>query len=229
MSVSHYQIMNYWKDKCITEDGCVEIDIGYPGAKDDIDTKHSVGVVEDWGEPRCFACGSMNHEYTEYYDDNGEIDIPKTWNQSKVKSALQQAHIIPKSLGGQFVPENLFLLCPYCHEESPDTIYPEEFFKWVYWRRHQPTQRWLVGFKNATLDLASNGIPPLIDASEVAKEIGPHAWKVSMTSYESAFRGNAKKHYNAVVNSVPDSLKPVLKGVLKDHAKNVVKSWGWDT
>lgn len=212
MSVTHFAIMDYWKDKCITDNGDIEIEIGYPGAKDDIDVFHSVAVVEDWGEPRCFGCGSMNHQYIEYYDETNEIDIRRTWNQSSVKSALQQAHIVPKSLGGELVPENLFLLCPYCHEESPDTIYSKEFFKWIYWRRHQPMQRAMIAYQKAIKELADEGIPPLINPEEVSKEITSHGSKVAMSSYIAAFKGNAYKNYNQINESTPIDVNVFLQG-----------------
>lgn len=226
--MTHFEIMDYWKDKCITDNGDVQIDFGYPGVDPNLDASRSIGVVEDWGEPRCFACGCMNHpDYIEYYDENNEIDIKKTWNQKKVCSALQKAHIIPKSLGGEMVPSNLFLLCPNCHFESPDTIYPNEFFKWIYWRRHQPRERALWMFRDVAIELAKDGIPMLIDVNEVKNEIGSHATAVSLSSYKAAFRGNALKHYNEVINSVPDNMKSKVIEELKIRANNSLFSVGW--
>lgn len=225
--MTNYSIMDYWKDKCITSDGDIEIEIGYPGAKENLDVQNTIPVVYDWGEPCCFACGCMNWNYTEYYGNDNEIDIKKTWNQANVRRALQQAHIIPKSLGGQLTPDNMFLLCPHCHEESPDTSYPKEFFKWIYWRRHQPMQRALWYFKDAVIELSKEGVPPLINAEEVSKEITSHAWKVCASSYIAAFKGNAYKHYEAIINSVPEEIRGHVVEALRDYAASAPKRMGW--
>ena len=35
---------------------------------------------------------------------------------------LERCHIIPDSLGGLNKPENLVLLCNFCHNEAPDVL-----------------------------------------------------------------------------------------------------------
>ena len=45
---------------------------------------------------------------------------------------LERCHILAASLGGEGTADNMFLLCPRCHEESPDTTNREAFFRWVY-------------------------------------------------------------------------------------------------
>lgn len=38
-------------------------------------------------------------------------------------------------LGGEDTPKNLFLLCEFCHRNSPDTNNPRLFFRWIYKQR----------------------------------------------------------------------------------------------
>lgn len=107
--MDNYTIFDYWKDKEIG---------GEP-------------VIRDNGEPICWAC-----ERPVMVETEGNLiksDIECIWNKTRGK--LEQCHIIPKALGGKNTPDNLFLLCQDCHAESPDTIYPEIFFKWVISRR----------------------------------------------------------------------------------------------
>lgn len=54
----------------------------------------------------CYACGSPRH--------------------------LNKCHVIPNSCGGSASdPENLFLMCSDCHQQNPDTIYPDMFWHFV--------------------------------------------------------------------------------------------------
>lgn len=131
ISTSHSKIFNYWKDKCIDENGNIHIEGKYPYEK-------SVEVVYDWGEPCCWCCRTPvpsslyeNPKYEEYLNE----DCSKIYNLPQVKSYLQRCHIIPNCLGGSSAPSNLFLLCPSCHRDSPDTINPQMFFKYIYEER----------------------------------------------------------------------------------------------
>jgi hypothetical protein len=83
----------------------------------------------DWGEPSCWACG--------YYDadDFANIDykttdknIFKCWDRAHF---LERCHISPRSLTLNDHPSNLFLLCAHCHFESPDTLNPKNFERWL--------------------------------------------------------------------------------------------------
>ena len=61
------------------------------------------------------------------------------------KRSLEMAHIIPKSLGGVYRPENLVLLCKRCHKENPNTSDRTAMWQWLkaakriprglFWRR----------------------------------------------------------------------------------------------
>lgn len=57
IKTTHFEIFNYWKDKYIDERG--NYYSGYP--------KHHIGeviaIVNDWGEPECFACGCSAIDY----------------------------------------------------------------------------------------------------------------------------------------------------------------------
>ncbi len=82
----------------------------------------------DWGEPTCWACRyGFNGKYdiTDFY--SSDETIKKHWN----KSSLQRCHIIPKSLGGNNHPENLFLMCKECHDLAPNTSFKDVFMRWA--------------------------------------------------------------------------------------------------
>ena len=50
----------------------------------------------------------------------------------QVDSDIERCHIIPASLGGRNIPENLVLLCSLCHLEGPNVDDSE--FMWFYIR-----------------------------------------------------------------------------------------------
>ena len=128
MNTSFQDIFDYWKDKCITENGNI-------ATEGTVDYSTSIVVVEDWGEPCCFACG----KYLVANENDEDIGIPeKIWGKGKIQAA-ERAHIVPKSLGGPDSADNLFVLCRCCHAESPDTRFKAEFFRWVYQRRKRPS------------------------------------------------------------------------------------------
>ncbi|WP_062215707.1 HNH endonuclease [Streptomyces sp. NBRC 109706] len=74
----------------------------------------------DLGEPCCFACGY----YSEHWDK-------KTAKASWERAALERAHVVPHSLGGDDGIDNLILLCKPCHQESPDWPDPREMERWI--------------------------------------------------------------------------------------------------
>ena len=123
VTTSHYVIFEYWKDKVICENGNISSDISDKG----------VEVITDWGEPCCWACGKpIIGDYEKNRNREEKFDFKKLWNDIDVKSKLNRCHIVPGALGGEDVPENLFLLCEDCHEKSPDTMKANSFFRWVY-------------------------------------------------------------------------------------------------
>ena len=100
-------------------------------------------LVADYYCPRCWGCGATvikdNRMEKCILDncsnDEEELNIQKIWNHTDTKSKLERCHIIPNLFGGADTPANLFLMCAECHQLSPDTIYPDMFFKWVIERR----------------------------------------------------------------------------------------------
>ena len=59
----------------------------------------------------CYACGSPKH--------------------------LNKCHVVPNSCGGSSSdPANLFLMCSSCHQDNPDTVYPDMFWNFV--RNREP-------------------------------------------------------------------------------------------
>ncbi|MGK4040766.1 HNH endonuclease [Heyndrickxia oleronia] len=103
---SNYQIFDYWKDK--------ELEKHFP-------------VILDWGEPCCWACNKPIIVETQQLLD--KCDFKEIWNRTS--GYLERCHIIAKALGGSYEPENLFLMCPDCHIESPDISDKQVFFNWI--------------------------------------------------------------------------------------------------
>ena len=133
-SVSHYKIMDYWRDKAICKDGKIitEDEAERRGFKD------TIPVIQDWGEPMCWGCNKeviTNYEKTCEARVYEEEDLVKIWSDKKTLSKLNRCHIVPASLGGEDAPENLFLMCSSCHYISPDTKNRDAFFRWVYKQR----------------------------------------------------------------------------------------------
>lgn len=133
VKTSHYEIFKYWRNKWIYQDG--KISEGFsPVRKVPCEL-----VVEDWGEPCCWGCGRIagkfhrEREYESWLQN--EEGYKKIWNNKRVVSDLNRCHIVPNSLKGEDAPHNLFLMCPECHQMSPDTDNIESFFRWVYKRR----------------------------------------------------------------------------------------------
>lgn len=127
---THYSIFNYWKDRAITRSG---IDVYCKDFSDE-----SMMVVDDWGEPCCWACGrEVNLEkYNGYHAEQAQNNLVKIYGYAKVKERLQRCHIVSHTLdGSDSDPANYFLLCSKCHRESPDTENPRNFFRWVYRKR----------------------------------------------------------------------------------------------
>ena len=130
------QIADYWKDKTLPN--------GYP-------------VIVDWYEPSCWAC----HDY-QCPEEEGELieqgAFNTLWNHPTYN--LERCHIHPKALGGSNDVSNLFLMCPTCHKDSPDTTNRELFFEWVSKRTLKDTLKsaypWIYDLAN---ELENRNIP----------------------------------------------------------------------
>ena len=199
-------IFNYWKDKCITEDGEVLIEYGYTGCDYDLlDQVESIPVVEDWGEPSCFACGlpaTSLLERDDYEkileDDNWE---KKIWNSKEVSNKFDRAHIIPKALNGKDKPSNIFCLCHICHRDSPDTRFKKEFFRWVFNERKLPRRTRLA--HQAINICEQRNIIPLFDFDKdlnIHNNIGSHGGKVADSSIVASLVGSAEERNSIIKN-----------------------------
>lgn len=115
-----YEIYDYWKDKAITKDFEVKL------WKECTAEEEAVNMIDFPDEIVCWACGILPYE-------NADTDNNETlWNHDHL---LNRAHILASSKGGEDSPSNLFLLCPNCHDEAPDTTNPKNFYAWVYYKR----------------------------------------------------------------------------------------------
>lgn len=185
---SLYDIFDYWKDKCITEDGEVKIECGYDGY-DGHDINRSIPVVYDWGEPECFACGYK----PSLKDAEKYKDFKTLWNGVGRSGHLQRCHIVAKSLGGPDKADNLFCMCEICHISSPDTVYPEMFFRWVYERRQKGSL-----FEQAIRRGEKMGIPRIFFQPEDinTRTTTQHGGACVDASFIAAYLGGAKERFN---------------------------------
>lgn len=183
VTTSFQKIFEYWKDKCITEDGKIE-------TEGTVDFSISIPVIEDWGEPECFACRLPLVNEEDYNDDPGE-DPSVVWG--KIHGA-ERAHIVPHCLGGADSPENLFCLCRRCHRESPDSIFSKEFFRWVYKRRKGPSIP-----EQAAQICVDRGLFPAFCAEDISKA-APHNLTIGTESLVAALVGSAEKNNEVCPN-----------------------------
>ena len=129
VKTSHSSIFEYWKNKMITPSGDI--------LEDDFNDKNGIPAVYDWGEPCCWACGEMAEKIYDSpkYEELLQRDTKALYDLPEAKRKLNRCHIVPHQAGGEDAPSNLFLLCEKCHLDSPDTLNPNNFFKWVYMKR----------------------------------------------------------------------------------------------
>lgn len=131
--ISHYDIFNYWKDKYIDAKGNI-IEHYINGKYNEL-----IEVVTDWDIPHCWCCGKNVSMKNNIHHDRLDTEALKhIWSNKEYKiGELNRCHIIPKSLGGSDTPQNLFLLCERCHKLSPDTVFPDIFFRYIFNNRHK--------------------------------------------------------------------------------------------
>jgi hypothetical protein len=113
---SNYSIFNYWKNEMLFDEP----------------------VIADWAEPECWCCKKAILVETETARKDG--DFKYIWN--KTSEHLQRCHIVPKSLEGSNAPNNLFLLCPSCHEQAPNSDNRDIFLRWIYFERKKYAIGW---------------------------------------------------------------------------------------
>ena len=218
--ITHFAIFEYWKDKYITESG--DVSSSY--------IPDAIGVVEDWGEPCCFACGYHSSKMV-FAHDNEKVgeDFKYLWSQPKIKE-LEKAHIVPRALGGKAVPENMFILCPKCHASSPDTVYRKEFFKWVYKKRTRYFEREKI--KQIFRSCFEQGIPfvsPDIDYdstdfSRFFTLINSHGSKLSEDSLPAVFVARSEEVFNSVIELICKKYGKLTADCFEDQVKRAIKS-----
>lgn len=137
----HYEVFDYWKDKSIDKYGNCYIG-------EHINFDNIIPIVNDPGEPECYACGYSAIDYQNMEDEdkyNEALELSETTNdglkyiysRKDVKHNLQLAHIRPKALQGEDTPSNFMLLCPRCHRDAPDILNRKLFLQWIYKRRKE--------------------------------------------------------------------------------------------
>lgn len=224
----------YWKDKCITKDGDVLTEYGYKGCNEKIlNATDTIVVIEDWGEPTCFACGKctgfLNIEDEKYLEilniDDDEQFAKKLWGRSDIFKGFQRAHIVPKAMGGSDDADNIFCLCERCHKYSPDTRFKEEFFKWVYNRRNEPNI-----FQKAFQRCQSENIFPLFDPKDLnLNNINSHGAFVEDSTLVSGLVGIARERTQKVLKAKHEVLEIIFESTRKeihnfDEWRNIVNN-----
>lgn len=203
-----FDVFSYWKDKCITENGDILIEYGYEGCDyESLKRIDSIPVIEDWGEPTCFACGTLVRDLLERddYEEILESDDweKKIWDSKEVSKTFDRAHIIPKALNGKNTPNNIFCLCHTCHRNSPDTRFPKEFFRWVFNERKQPRRTRLI---HEAMDICvERDIIPLFSIDkdlDVHKNINSHGGSIVDSTIVAALVGSAEERNNAVKKAI---------------------------
>ena len=194
---SHYDILNYWRRKRITESYDIEDCPDFCS-----------NIICDPDIPKCFACGQLILP-NEYLDslansvfnavrynnktdaEKEEIFIKRIWNDDHVKHKLQRCHIYPSALGGSNMPDNLFLMCKTCHRDSPDTKYTKQFFRFVY-NRHLEGNIYVRAYREARLicgDKVDNFIGTFNSLEDMWKlmfdDINTHGFEYSQSSISS--------------------------------------------
>lgn len=177
VNTSLFNIFEYWKDKAITRKG--EVVLCKDATLDDID------VVKDWGEPMCWACSKPiigNYERKLTPQDYDNLDYKKLYGDAKLKSKLNRCHIKPNQFGGEDTASNLFLMCPGCHSESPDTNNREAFMRWVYKQRKthemgdlKPDELWKLVDK----ELKDRELPTIMEMIMTCPSMGTNEFKDS--------------------------------------------------
>lgn len=148
----------------------------------------------DLGEPCCFACGW----YSEHWDKH-------TARASWGRATLERAHIVPVSLGGPDVVENLLLLCGPCHKESPDWPEPAEMTRWLAERpirrsaEYEIEEAWVLAAAHVPefVDLTRSVDPDRLHAllSEAVQLAGTHyGVGVSQGTREAVLRRAVELH-----------------------------------
>lgn len=218
-NIPHSDIFEYWKDKAILESGeVVEIKEALNG-----NNKYQM-VVDDWGEPCCWACNKpIIGKYEK--EREGKVDFNLTWNDDVVKSKLQKCHIVPRAKGGEDIPSNMFLMCPTCHEQSPDTINAANFLRWVYDQRTTHTMGFLS--PRATYEKIQQMVKrrcPDLTVEEIGRVV--YADKGADPHINDELNEYLKSHINTHWNSYSETtlLNGYVDWLIHKYVDNVLKT-----
>jgi HNH endonuclease len=187
---SKSKIFDYWKDK---------------------------GVIIDWGEPSCWACGKWRSDYYDIKSPNASMkEIRAVWNKI---SFLQRCHIVPVSLGGSNDPSNFYLMCAECHNLQPNTSSAEVFFRWVknqsQWKRIEDSVK---SFDLSDVEIAK------INLVLIAYSVGDRKQKSHLRSY---FDENIGKHWLQGSGSVITTISSFI-GIALDFPISEAKKMAFD-
>ena len=198
-NTSHYRIFDYWKDKAILSSGDVILS---RDGKSSVDLEW---VIDDWGEPCCWACGDRaigDEDLSRFFNAHQDTDFPdfykKLYGLKTVRHHLNRCHIIPNALGGPDSPENLFLMCEECHALSPDTTNRAAFFRWVYDRKKRYTHGVMCPremIERINVELARRGLPSFVECVAMAKS------SYELTDIYEFMRDRVGFHRSSVVES----------------------------
>jgi len=68
----------------------------------------------------------------ERFNTTYEESLTNCWAcGSNFGGELERCHIIPTILGGEMKAENMILMCQFCNKQNPETIYEDDFWRWV--------------------------------------------------------------------------------------------------
>lgn len=191
---SLYEIFEHWKDLKL----------------------NSQSVVKVHHSPACWACGvkvgvklsSAPGNKDSHHQHQADFNYQKLWNSAS--NLLERCHIVPKSLGGNNAPDNLFLLCKSCHSKSPDTDCRDLFLNWVLLQR----QNFIAGFDMLEakaicdyFDIEFNDFLSYMTAThpkDLGVRLAPQDGRLSssslMFSYAKSFLDSMHLSFVAVVN-----------------------------
>ena len=89
---------------------------------------HEHGILMDWGEPSCWACGDgWDGRYDVKQRNLSFSQLMALWE----KAPLQRCHIVASSIGGSDDVPNLVLMCAECHDLAPNTTDRSLLFRWM--------------------------------------------------------------------------------------------------
>lgn len=219
INLNRFQIFDYWKDYCIDKHGILH-------KEGDCPIEDSIPVVTDWEEQSCWGCGeripSKDGRYSTWVRKE---DYWAIWNDGSPKITLERAHIIPDALGGLPRRDNLFLLCPVCHRESPDTLSKQMFFKWIYNTRSVGNAKKQCFRKALDILKSDYGISyPFFDTWDeivkVGNNIGSHTNFVVNSSYIYSIVCNALKNKSRLDGKAEFMFENELRGKIAELIRN---------